>query len=721
MAKINNQHMEHFINRELSWLEFNDRVLQEARNSKNPLFERLKFLSIVSSNLDEFFMIRVASLKHQVHVGFHKPDPSGLTAKHQLKRISLRTHKMVDEQYTSFHRALVPGLKKNNILILNGEGLTAAQREYVEAYFTEVVYPVLTPMAVDSSRPFPLILNKSLNLGILIENKNAEKEYTFATVQIPSVLPRMIFLPTDHPETKSFIFLEEIVTMFIQRLFIGHEVMCAYPYRITRDADLSIQEEEAEDLLMEIEKSLKKRKWGSAIRLEVDFHMDGRLVDILKTVLEIHHGDIYYINGPVDLTFLMKMYSLEGYEDLKYPPYMPQTPLALLEEENIFRAIRKGDILLHHPFESFEPVVGFIRSAAADPKVLAIKQTLYRVSGDSPIVKALSEAAERGKQVTVLVEVKARFDEENNIQWAKRLEQAGCHVIYGLVGLKTHCKITLVVRTESDGVRRYVHLGTGNYNDITAEFYTDIGLFTCNACYGADASALFNMLSGYSETIGWYKLEAAPKGMRNKFIQLINNEIGNALVGKGGRIVAKMNSLVDTELIILLYKASTAGVKIDLIVRGICCLKPGIPGVSENITVRSIVGRLLEHSRIFYFYNNGREDVFLSSADWMPRNLDHRVELLFPVEEKELKQRIINILEINLEDTVKSRLLNCEGKYKKIDRRGKGWLDSQNYFCEVAHNTTKRYNEDKNTPIFQPVLSSYSVLDREIAVDREEE
>ncbi|MBB6218945.1 polyphosphate kinase [Anaerosolibacter carboniphilus] len=721
MAKINDQQAEYFINRELSWLEFNDRVLQEARNSKNPLFERLKFLAIVSSNLDEFFMIRVASLKHQVHVGFQKPDPSGLSPKQQLKKISLRTHKMVDEQYTSFQRALVPGLKRNDISIVNRENLTASQRDYLETYFTEVVYPVLTPMAVDSSRPFPLILNKSLNLGILIENKSSEKDYTFATVQAPSVLPRMVSLPTERPESKSFIFLEEIVAMFIQRLFTGHKVICAYPYRITRDADLSIQEEEAEDLLMEIEKSLKKRKWGSAIRLEVDFEMDERLVHILKTVLEIHHGDIYYINGPIDLTFLMKMYNLEGYDGLKYLPYVPQTPLALLEGENIFQTIHKGDILMHHPFESFEPVVEFIHRAAADPKVLAIKQTLYRVSGDSPIVKALAEAAERGKQVTVLVEVKARFDEENNIQWAKRLEQSGCHVIYGLVGLKTHCKITLVVRMESDGVRRYVHLGTGNYNDITAKFYTDLGLFTCNAYYGADASALFNMLSGYSETPGWYRLEAAPKGLRKRFIQLIENEIKNAIDGKNARIVAKMNSLVDTELIMLLYKASIAGVKIDLIIRGICCLKPGLSGVSENITVRSIVGRFLEHSRIFYFYNNGREDVFLSSADWMPRNLDRRVELLFPVESKELRQQVIKILALNLEDTVKARLLNSEGKYKKIDRRGKGWIDSQNYFCEVAHHTTKRYNEEKTTSIFQPVLSNHSALHQEIAVDREEE
>lgn len=720
MDKIDFHKTEYFINRELSWLEFNDRVLQEARNRKNPLFERLKFLSIVSSNLDEFFMIRVASLKEQVHAGFHRSDPSGLTPKQQLKKISLRAHKMVDEQYTSFSRALLPGLKRNGIRILHPDNLNPQQKQYLEEYFTEVVYPVLTPMAVDSGRPFPLILNKSLNLGILVNSKEEKKDFIFATVQIPSVLPRMVELPKEKADGRDFILLEEVVALYIDRLFTGHRVICAYPYRITRNADLSIEEEEAEDLLIEIERSLKKRRWGAAIRLEVDYDMDERLVHILKTALEIHHGDIYYINGPIDLTFLMKIYGFEGYEHLKYPSYQPQMPLVFLEEENIFRAIRQGDILLHHPYESFEPVVQFVRQAAADPKVLAIKQTLYRVSGDSPIVKALTEAAERGKQVTVLVEVKARFDEENNIQWAKRLEQAGCHVIYGLVGLKTHCKITLVVRMEEDGIRRYVHLGTGNYNDITARFYTDLGLFTCNEHYGADGSALFNMLSGYSEPPGWYKLEAAPKGLRNKFLRLIKNETENAAKGGKARIIAKMNSLVDTEMIMALYEASAAGVKIDLIVRGICCLRPGMPGVSENITVRSIVGRFLEHSRIYYFYNQGREDIFLSSADWMPRNLDRRVELLFPVEDRPLKERLMEILDILLEDTEKTKLFNEEGKYKKIDRRGKRLLNAQNYFCEVAHQAAKRYNEEKMTPIFQPIFSSHGILRREIAVDCEE-
>ncbi|WP_278335840.1 RNA degradosome polyphosphate kinase [Petroclostridium xylanilyticum] len=696
---------EYFINRELSWLEFNDRVLEEAKDRSNPLLERIKFLSIVSSNLDEFFMIRVASLKDQVNVGFNKPDPAGLTPKQQLKKISIRTHKMVDEQYNMFNRALLPRLKKNGIHMVYEEDLTDEQRNFLDEYFTNEIYPVLTPMAVDSSRPFPLILNKSLNLGVLIKDKETENQYIFATVQVPSVLPRIVELPSPGYGSKHFILLEEVITMYIGCLFAGHDVICTYPYRITRNADLSIEEDEAEDLLLEIEKSLKKRKWGAAIRLEVSCDMDERLVHILKDALETHQDDIYYINGPLDLTFLMKIYSFEGYEHLKYLPHYPQTPQDLPEEHNIFEVINNGDVLLHHPYEAFEPVVEFVQEAARDPKVLAIKQTLYRVSGDSPIVKALAEAAERGKQVTVLVEVKARFDEENNIQWAKRLEKAGCHVIYGLVGLKTHSKITLVVRREEKGIKRYIHLGTGNYNDVTARFYTDLGLFTSNEYFGADASAVFNMLSGYSEPPELYKLEVAPLGLRTKFIELIENEMHNALVGKKARIIAKMNSLVDIEIATALYKASSAGVKIDLIVRGICCVRPGMQGISENITVRSIVGRFLEHSRIYYFYNDGREDIFLSSADWMPRNLDRRVELLFPIEDRVLKERVLGILDITLEDTVKARILNSEGKYKKVDKRGKKPLNSQEYFCHLAYEQVKRYNRERITPVFEPITS----------------
>ncbi|MDK2933448.1 MAG: polyphosphate kinase [Clostridiales bacterium] len=696
---------EYFINRELSWLEFNERVLEEAKDRNNPLFERIKFLAIVSSNLDEFFMVRVASLKDQVNVDFKKPDPAGFTPKEQLKRISIRTHKMVEDQYNTLNRSLIPGLRKNNIHIIHREDLTSRHKDFLEEYFTNIVYPVLTPMAVDSSRPFPLILNKSLNLGILIKNEEMEEGVIFATVQIPSVLPRIIELPSAEDNGRYFILLEELVAMYVDRLFAGHDIICVCPYRITRNADLSIEEDEAEDLLLEIEKSLKQRKWGEAIRLEVGCNMDEKLIHILKDALEIHHRDIYYINGPLDLTFLMKIYAFEVYDHLKYSLHTPQLPQDLLGEEDIFEAIRSKDILLHHPYESFEAVVGFIQKAAADDKVLAIKQTLYRVSGDSPIVAALAEAAEGGKQVTVLVELKARFDEENNIQWAKRLEKAGCHVIYGLVGLKTHSKITLIVRKEDEGIKRYVHLGTGNYNDVTARFYTDMGLLTSNEYIGADASAVFNMLSGYSEPPEWHKLEVAPLGLRAKFMELIENETKNALAGKKAKIMAKMNSLVDTEIIQALYKASVAGVKIELIVRGVCCLRPGMKNISHNITVRSIVGRFLEHSRIYYFYDNGRELIYLSSADWMPRNLNRRVELLFPIEDSKLKERIIDNFQIMLADTVKARILDCEGKYSRIDKRGKKILNSQEYFSELAIERVKRYNKEQIAPVFEPITS----------------
>lgn len=711
---------EYFINRELSWLEFNDRVLKEAKNTKNPLFERTKFLSIVSSNLDEFFMIRVAGLKDQVSVGFNKPDPSGLTPKEQLKNISVRTHKMVKEQYSLLRRAIFPLLKKNAIHVVDRNKLTAKQRDFLEDYFTASLYPVLTPMAVDSSRPVPLILNKSLNIGILVkrnEDKDIEvdkdKEFIFATVQVPSVLPRVVDLPggstvddgdkNGEQQDRYVIFLEEIIMMYLHRLFAGHKIICAYPYRITRNADLSIEEEEAEDLLLEIEKSVKMRRWGHTIRVEVQYDMDKRLINILQEALEIHDRDIYYIHGPLDLTFLMKMYAIDGYEHLRYPEYHPQTPQDLLGEQDIFEVISERDVFLHHPFESFEPIVEFIRKAAEDPQVLAIKQTLYRVSGNSPIIQALAEAAEQGKQVTVLVELKARFDEENNIQWAKRLEKAGCHVIYGLVGLKTHSKIAIVVRKEYHGIKRYVHLGTGNYNDITARFYTDMGIFTSNEYFGADASAVFNMLSGYSKLPALYKLITAPLDLRSKFLELIDNEIQKALSGRKGRIIAKMNSLVDSEIIKALYRASVAGVSIDLVVRGICCLRPGMRGISENITVRSIIGRFLEHSRVYYFYNDGRKDIFLSSADWMPRNLDRRVELLFPIEDKRIKDKIVDIFNITLDDTVKARISNQEGKYRKIDGRGKPSLHSQEYFCNLAMEQVNRYNKEKNALFFEKV------------------
>lgn len=709
MSNLSFNQPEYYFNRELSWLEFNERVLQEAKNRENPLLERIKFLSIVSSNLDEFFMIRVAGLKDQVAVGYTKTDAAGLTPKKQLERISDRVHKMVKDQCNCLNRSVFPTLKRNGINVLLYDELNKDQRRFVEQYFNSFIYPVLTPMAVDSSRPFPLILNKSLNIGVLVKQ---DSDHIFATVQVPAMLPRLIELQDEEENqnvseenisTRNFIFLEEIIKRYIYRLFSGHKVICAFAYRITRNADLTIHEDEAEDLLMEIEKSLKKRKWGAAVRLEVSKGIDERLLGILKKALDLRSKDIYHIQGPLDLTFLMKMYSVKGYDKLKYKDFQPQIPVDILANDNLFELLESKDIIFHHPFDSFEPIIDFIKRAAQDGDVLAIKQTLYRVSGDSPIVEALAEAAERGKQVTVLVELKARFDEENNILWAKRLEKAGCHVIYGLVGLKTHCKITLVVRNEADGIKRYVHFGTGNYNDITARFYTDIGFITSNEKFGADASAVFNMLSGYSEPPKWHKLQSAPRGLREKLLSLIENETERVSLGEKGYIIAKMNSLVDPQIINALYKASKAGVEIELIVRGICCLKPGIEGVSDNITVRSVVGRFLEHSRIFYFYNGGKENVFISSADWMQRNLDRRVELLVPIEDEEMKKQLKMILEITLKDNVKARILNKEGKYKRIDKRGKNKLDSQQYFCELALKDAKSYNEEKNKIVFKPI------------------
>lgn len=713
MVEVNLNKSEYYINRELSWLEFNYRVLREAKNNKNPLLERLKFLSIVSSNLDEFFMIRVASLKDQVLAGYNKPDPSGLSPKKQLNEISLETHKMITQLYQLYNKSIIPNLKNNHIYLLSKDELYKEEILFLEDYFKNVIYPVLTPMAVDSSRPFPLILNKSLNIAVLIEDKCVESKFTFATVQVPSLLPRFKELPSSKGNSKRFILLEEIINLFIEGLFLGHHVVSSFPYRITRNTDLTIEEEEAEDLLFEIERSLKNRKRGSAIRLEIHKSMDNRLIHILKTALEIHEGEIYYIDGPLDLTFIMKIYSLENYDFLKYPHYTPQIPKDLIHSDDILDAISKKDILLHHPYESFDPVIDFVKKASIDPQVLAIKQTLYRVSGDSPIVQALIEAAERGKQVTVLLEVKARFDEENNIKWAKKLEKAGCHVIYGLVGLKTHCKITLVVRIEENRIKRYVHLGTGNYNDITAKFYTDIGLFTCKDTFGADVSAIFNMLSGYSDPPDLYKLDVAPLNLRRKFMELIEAEIHHAQQGKKAKIIAKMNSLVDIDIIKALYRASIEGVQIDLIIRGICCLKPGIPHVSENIRVISVVGRFLEHSRVFYFHNDGSEDIYLSSSDWMPRNLDRRIETLFPIEDVVAKERILELFEISLLDTVNANRLNSEGKYLKIDKRGKKTLDSQIFFYKLAIEEVKKHKSEKSNPVFEPVTSSDSIYEIE--------
>lgn len=698
---------EYFINRELSWLEFNMRILKEAKDKTNPLLERIKFLSITASNLDEFFMIRVASLMDMVHAGYKKLDISGMTPQEQLDKISVATHNLVELQYSTYNRSFLPQLKQNGIKLISAyEQLTKEQAKYVDSYFKTEVYPVLTPMAVDSSRPFPLLRNKTLNIGALIHDKKSEITCDFATVQVPDVLPRLVEIPSDKGETRTFILMEQIIEKNINKLFLNYEVISAFPYRIMRNADLDIDEDEAADLLMEIEKQLKKRQWGEVIRLEVEDGIDKRLLKILKHELQVKDDNIYKINGPLDLTFLMKVYGLDGFDHLKTPKYVPQQVPKLNLDMNLFDQIRERDYLLHHPYQTFDPVVEFVRQAAKDPNVLAIKQTLYRVSSHSPIIASLAQAAENGKQVTVLVELKARFDEENNIIWARKLEKAGCHVIYGLVGLKTHSKITLVVRREDDGIRRYVHLGTGNYNDSTAKLYTDMGLLTSSKPIGEDATAVFNMLSGYSEPLFWNKLTIAPLWLREKFLTLIGRETKNAQNGKKAHIIAKMNSLCDQKVISALYEASTAGVKIDLIIRGICCLRPGIPKVSENITVRSIVGNFLEHARIFYFYNDGFSEVYMGSADWMPRNLDKRVEILFPVETEELKEEALNILNVQLNDTLKAHILKNDGSYDKIDRRGKEPLCAQDYFCKKAMKEAKQEKKQKqnSATTFEPLM-----------------
>ncbi|NTV89864.1 MAG: polyphosphate kinase 1, partial [Clostridiales bacterium] len=583
----------YFINRELSWLEFNTRVLEEAQDNTNPLFERLKFLAITSSNLDEFFMVRVGSLKDQINAGFNKPDASGMTPEAQVKAIYKRVEPLIQDEYNCLTFSIMPALRSEGINIINASALTPIQLNTINEYFENEVYPVLTTMAVDESRPFPLISNRSLNLAVLLQGEEKD-ETLFAAVQVPSVLPRFIEIPSE-TATVNYILMEEIIRMNVSALFKGYRAIAVNAFRITRNADLTINEDEADDLLLEIEKSLRMRKWGAAVRLEVETRCDERIVEILREALELDPESIYHIKGPLDLTFLPKIAALHDRPELRDPVFRTKYPPAFKDCENMFSVIREKDVLVHHPYEDFQSVIDFIDEAADDPDVLAIKQTLYRISSNSPIIKSLLRAVEKGKQVTVLFEIKARFDEANNIQWAKKLEEVGCHVTYGLVGLKTHCKITLVVRREPDGIIRYVHMSTGNYNETTARLYTDIGLFTANKHMGSDASALFNQLTGFSDQPDFYILSTAPNSLRKKISDLIRNEISHSTPEKPGRIIIKLNSLVDEEMIKLLYKASSAGVKVDLVVRGICCLRPGIKGVSENIRVTSIIDRYLEH------------------------------------------------------------------------------------------------------------------------------
>ena len=660
---------EHYLNRELSWLEFNARVLEEAADPGNACLERIKFLSIVSSNLDEFFEVRVAGLQEQLYAGLEPQDfpADGLAPAEQLARIDQRVHRMVGDQYQLLHGELIGQLRQGGITWVRLEELSPEERGYVDTLFRTSIYPVLTPLAIDPGHPFPHVHNKSLNIALLVERKHANQgQELFAVVQVPAVLDRVVILPGT-PDIVRFVLLEDIIAAHLGTLFGGFRVLGHTVFRVTRNTDLTIDEDDAEDLLQTIEENLRQRMRGDAVRLEISERSDPRFIRMLVTALDLHDRDVYRVAGPVDLTGFMALHRLEGFRALREDPLVPIIPPAFTSGTDIFELLRAQDVLVHHPFESFGSVVNFIERAADDPQVLAIKQTLYRTSGGSPIIRALERAAQNGKQVTALVELKARFDEENNIVWARSLEHAGVHVVYGVVGLKTHCKASLVVRREPEGIRRYVHLSTGNYNPTTARIYTDLGLFTTNPELGEDTSELFNLLTGYSQGRRWRKFLVAPLGLREQVVELIDREGRNAEAGRPARIIVKMNALVEPTVIDALYRAGQAGVHIDLIVRGTCCLRPGIPGLSENIRVMSIVDRFLEHSRIFYFENGGNTEVFLGSADWMPRNFFRRIEVMFPVEDAVLKARLTEtLLPIILGDNVKARMLRSDGSYERV-------------------------------------------------------
>ena len=687
------------LDRELSWLDFNARVLEEAYEKENPLMERMRFLAITASNLDEFIMVRVAGVMDVAESNRSKVYPTGLTARETLPILDRKIRDFIDRQYSCLSRSILPQLEKAGIRFVRTDDLTPRQQGHIDAYFEKVLFPVLTPMAVDRSRPFPRLANKSLNIvvrlrekqedGVKPKKKGKKADEAFAVVQVPSILPRFLELPeekgADGTKERAFVLLEDIIIRHMASLFELHEIISCSLFRITRDSDLSI-DEESEDFLAEIKASIKKRKSGRPVRLEVHTSCDPDSLAFLEEMLPIEPERVVKVTGPLDLTLFSKFASIPGSAAMSYEPIVPvETPADFVGYDDIFAAIRAHDCMVHHPYESFNVVVNFVRAAAEDPDVLAIKQTLYRVSGNSPIVAALERAAENGKQVTVLVELKARFDEENNIHWAQKLEKAGCHVVYGLSGLKTHCKILLVVRREEDGIRRYVHMGTGNYNDSTARIYTDIGVMTCKEPFGSHASSLFNVLTGYSRPPRYNRFVTAPIDMRPFFEEMIGGEIACAAQGLPSGITAKVNSLVDPDIIQLLYKASQAGVPVRLIVRGICCLIPGVPGLSENITVHSIVGQLLEHSRIFKFECGGKPRIWMGSADWMQRNLDHRVELVFPIE-AELQDRAEEILDVMWNDNMNTRVMQPDTSYQLVDRRGsRKLLNSHRAFSDMAY------------------------------------
>ncbi|NWF63588.1 MAG: polyphosphate kinase 1 [Chloroflexi bacterium] len=670
-----------YINREISLLEFQRRVLEEARDENNPLLERVKFLAIFGSNMDEFFMVRVSGILKQVEAGVMKLSEDGLTPREELAVIRKTAQALMQEAQQYFHRKLLPKMDKQGIHVLEYQKLSKSQKERADEYFKEVIYPILTPLALDSGHPFPHISNLSLNLAIIIRDKKGNEK--FARLKVPDTLPRLIPIKRSSggvrkdgtiPFHHYFVWLDQVIAANLADLFPGLEVVAAHPFRIVRDADIEIQELEADDLLETMQQSIRKRKFGSVVQVSMHSSMPNHLRDLLVENLEITNNELYFMNHPLGLVNLWQLYHNVERHDLKYPPYKQRTPKALKklsEPSEIFEIIRTGNVLIHHPYDSFTPVVDFLNAAARDPQVLAIKQTVYRVGSNAPVVEALLEAAERGKQVAVLVELKARFDEESNIGWARALEQAGVHVVYGLVGLKTHSKIAMVVRRESDGIRRYLHLATGNYNAVTSRIYEDLGMFTCDEAMGTDATDLFNYLTGYSTKKEYKKLIVAPVNFRETIEKYILREIEHARSGGKARIIFKMNALVDMKMIQLLYQASQAGVRVDLLVRGMCCLRPGIKGVSENIHVVSIVGRYLEHSRIYYFQNNGNDEVYLGSADLMPRNLDHRVEVVFPIENKvHVRYLRDKILGAYLRDNMRARILQADGSYRRAEPTG---------------------------------------------------
>ncbi len=696
---------DHYLNRELSWLEFNARVLEEAADATNPWLERLKFLAIFSSNLDEFFEIRVAGLQQQVYAGVEPQDygADGLAPAEQLAAIDRRVHELVAEQYRILGTDVLPGLAAGGIERVRFDDLSDAERRHVNALFRASIFPVLTPLAIDPGHPFPHVHNKSLNIALVVERKNGgQSRRHFAVVQVPAVLDRVVVVSTHGAERVRFILLEDIIARHLRELFGGLRVVSHTVFRVTRNTDLTIQEEDAEDLLETIEESLRQRMRSDPVRLEISADADEVFTGLLTDAHDLEPRDVYRVAGPVDLTVLMALHRLDDWAALRDEPLVPRVSPPFAQGQDVFDVIRAHDVLVHLPYESFGCVVDFIEQAADDPQVLAIKQTLYRTSA-SPIIAALARAAQNGKQVTALVELKARMDEQNNIAWARTLEQAGVHVVYGIVGLKTHCKAALVVRREADGIRRYVHLSTGNYNPATARVYTDLGLFTAHPDFGEDTTALFNLLTGYADGYKWKKLLVAPLGLRDEIVGLIERERQHAQAGRPARIVVKMNALVEPSVIDALYGASQAGVTIELVIRGICCLRPGLPGVSENIRVTSIVDKFLEHSRVSYFENGGDPEVYLASADWMPRNFWRRIETVFPIEDSGLQARIVgDILQLVLADNVKARELLPDGTYRRRPRAdGDPVMRSQ---VALQHLAREAAREGEPRPPFVPIV-----------------